>query len=138
LPCNLKPIAPEDAMGRETQPTTVLLVEDDVLISAVIADELRDYGFVVLEASTGGQAIGWLESEPGIAILFTDINLPGEVGGRELAVRARAMRPDLPIVYASGRYAAFGLDGMVTRSLFVPKPYRPAEVCALLARLTEY
>jgi CheY-like chemotaxis protein len=115
----------------------VLLVEDDVLISALVADELRDYGFDVHEAATGEQAIGWLASEPGIDILFTDINLPGDIDGRELAIRARTMRPDLPIVYASGRYAAFGLDGMVTRSLFVPKPYRPMEICALLARLTE-
>jgi len=124
-------------MGRGPQPTKVLLVEDDVLISAIVADELRDYGFDVLEAGTGEEAINWLEGEPEIALLFTDINLPGNVDGRDLAVRARAMRPELPIVYASGRYAAFGLDGMVTRSLFVPKPYRPAEVCALLARLTE-
>ncbi|HWK95978.1 MAG TPA: response regulator [Pseudolabrys sp.] len=124
-------------MGRGPQPTKVLLVEDDVLISAIVADELRDYGFDVLEAGTGEEAISWLEGEPEIALLFTDVNLPGNVDGRDLAVRARAMRPELPIVYASGRYAAFGLDGMVTRSLFVPKPYRPAEVCALLARLTE-
>jgi len=124
-------------MGHGPQPTKLLMVEDDVLISAIIADELRDYGFAVLEASTGEQAIEWLKSVPEIAILFTDINLPGDVDGRELAVRARAMRPDLPIVYASGRYAAFGVDGMVTRSLFVPKPYRPADVCALMARLTE-
>lgn len=124
-------------MGRGAQPTKVLLVEDDVLINAIVADELRDYGFVVFEASTGEQAIGLIENEPEIAILFTDINLPGDLDGRELAARARVMRPELPIVYASGRYAAFGLDGMVSRSLFVPKPYRPAEVCALLARLTE-
>ena len=124
-------------MGRGPQPTKVLLVEDEVLISGIIADELRDYGFIVHEASTGEQAIGWLKSEPDIAILFTDINLPGDVDGRELAIRARALRPDLPVVYASGRYAGSGLDGMVTRSLFVPKPYRPAEICTLLARLTE-
>lgn len=124
-------------MGRGPQPTKVLLVEDDVLISAIVADELRDYGFAVHEASTGEQAIGYLKAEPDIAILFTDINLPGDVDGRELAVRARAMRPDLPIVYASGRYAAFGLEGMVSRSLFLPKPYRPSDLCALLARLTE-
>jgi CheY-like chemotaxis protein len=124
-------------MGPEPQPIKVLLVEDDLLVSALVAGELRDYGFDVHEAGSGEEAFGWLKSEPDIDILFTDINLPGEIDGRELAVRARAMRPDLPIVYASGRYAAFGLDGMVTRSLFVPKPYRPLEICELLARLTE-
>ncbi|WP_115517562.1 response regulator [Undibacter mobilis] len=124
-------------MSRGPQPIKVLLVEDDVVIGSLVADKLRDDGFVVQEASTGEKAIAWLETEPGIDILFTDISLPGEVDGRELAVRARAMRPDLPIVYASGCYSAFGLEGMVTRSLFVPKPYQPADICALLARLTE-
>lgn len=124
-------------MGRGPQPVKVLLVEDDVLISAMVADELRDYGFAVTEATSGEQAIGLLESEPDIGVIFTDINLPGDVDGRELATHARSLRPELPIVYSSGRYAAFGLDGMVTRSLFVPKPYRPADVCALLARLTQ-
>ncbi|MFA6265351.1 MAG: response regulator [Pseudolabrys sp.] len=123
-------------MGRGLQPTKVLLVEDEILISAIVADELRDYGFDVYEAATGEAALGYLESGAVVDIIFTDVNLPGHIDGSELAVRARALRPDLPIVYASGRHAAFGLEGMVTRSLFVPKPYRPADVCALLARLT--
>jgi len=123
-------------MGRDIQPSKVLLVEDDLLVSAVVAEELRDYGFDVHEATTGESAMACLEAEAGIDILFTDVNLGGNVDGTELAVRARQLRPDLPIVYSSGRHAAFGLKGMVTRSLFVPKPYRPAEVCVLLARLT--
>jgi hypothetical protein len=47
------------------------------------------------------------------------------------------MRPELPIVYASGRYGAGGLGRMVSRSVFLPKPYQPADVCMLLARLTD-
>lgn len=124
-------------MGRGLQPTKVLLVEDEILISAIVADELRDYGFDVLEAATGEAALSYLESGAEVDVIFTDVNLPGDIDGSQLAVRARELRPDLPIVYASGRSAAFGLDGMVTRSLFVPKPYRAADVCSLLARLTE-
>lgn len=124
-------------MGHGPQPTKVLLVEDEVLISAIVSDELRDFGFDVHEVTTGEEAVAYLESGAAVDILFTDVNLPGYVDGKELAERARILRPELPIVYASGRYAAFGLDGMVARSLFMPKPYRPAEVCALLARLTE-
>jgi len=124
-------------MGRGPQPTKVLLVEDDLLVSAVIAEELRDYGFDVCEATTGEGAIACLEAEAGIDVLFTDVNLAGDLDGTELAVKARQLRPDLPIVYSSGRHAAVGLTSMVTRSLFVPKPYRPAEVCVLLARLTD-
>ncbi len=119
------------------QPIKVLLVEDDVLIISLVADELRDFGFEVCEASTAEAALACLSQEPGIDVLFTDINLPGDVDGKGLAVRARAMRPELPIVYASGRYAGCGVDGMVSRSLFVAKPYSPADVCTLLARLTE-
>ena len=124
-------------MGRETHPIKVLLVEDELLVSALIAEELRDQGFDVYEATTGEGAIACLEAEAGIDILFTDVSLPGEVDGTELAIRARQLRPDLPIVYSSGRHAAFGLNGMVSRSLFVPKPYSPTDVCNLLARLTE-
>ena len=48
----------------------------------------------------------------------------------------RALRPELPIVYASGRYRADEIAPLVSRSVFVPKPYDPADVCTLLARLT--
>jgi hypothetical protein len=53
-----------------------------------------------------------------------------------LAARVRAQRPELPIVYASGRYSADDIAPLVARSVFVPKPYNPADVCSLLARLT--
>jgi CheY-like chemotaxis protein len=116
--------------------THVLLVEDEALISMIVADELRDRGFVVEEVATGDDALRHLQSGAPVDIIFTDINLPGTIDGAELAKRARAMRPELPIVYASGRYAEFGMKGMVARSLFVPKPYSPAEVCTLIERLS--
>lgn len=117
--------------------THVLLVEDEELISTLVAEELRDRGFAVQEVETGEEALRHLQSGAPVDIIFTDVNLPGSIDGGELAKRARAMRPELPIVYASGRYADFGLKGMVARSLFVPKPYSPAEVCTLLERLAE-
>jgi len=46
------------------------------------------------------------------------------------------MRPELPIVYASGRYTSDEIAPLVPRSVFVPKPYNPADVCSLLKRLT--
>ncbi len=116
--------------------THVLLVEDEELISMLVADELRDRGFEVKEVGTGEEALRHLQSGAPVDIIFTDVNLPGDIDGAELAERARAMRPDLPILYASGRYAGFGLKGMVTRSLFVPKPYSPAEVCTLIAQMS--
>jgi hypothetical protein len=46
------------------------------------------------------------------------------------------MRPELPIVYDSSRYGYCDLGPLVPRSVFVAKPYDPANVCALLERLT--
>jgi CheY-like chemotaxis protein len=124
-------------MGRAAAPISVLLVEDEILISNLVADKLSEYGFDVHEAATGDEALHYINSGEKVDVMFTDVNLPGGIDGTELAIRVRSMRPDLPIVYASGRYSASGLGRMVSRSVFVPKPYRPAEVCTLLARLTD-
>jgi CheY-like chemotaxis protein len=123
-------------MGRAVAPISVLLVEDEPMISSLVADELCEHGFAVHKVATGDAAWGYINSGEKVDVLFTDVNLPGAIDGTELAIRVRTMRPDLPIVYASGRYSG-GLAKMVTGSVFVPKPYRPDEVCTLLARLTE-
>jgi CheY-like chemotaxis protein len=123
-------------MGRAA-PVSVLLVEDEVLISNLVADELGEHGFDVHEVTTAAEALRYINDGGAVDVLFTDVNLPGSIDGTELAIRVRAMRPELPIVYASGRYSAGGLGRMVSRSVFLPKPYRPAEVCTLLARLTD-
>jgi hypothetical protein len=49
---------------------------------------------------------------------------------------ARQPRPNLPIVYASGRYGYRAIGALVARSVFLAKPYDPADVCTLLERLT--
>lgn len=124
-------------MGQAAPARSVLVVEDEVMISELVADALQEQGFEVHEVTTGSEALRYLSGGGAADILFTDINLPGGIDGTELAIRVRAMRPDLPIVYASGRYGAGGLGRMVSRSLFVPKPYKPFDVATLLARLTE-
>lgn len=124
-------------MARASTQISVLLVEDEVLISELVADALSEHGFAVHEATTGDQALRYIKSGANVDVLFTDINLPGGVDGAELARQVRALRPDIPIVYASGRYSESGLGGMVSRSVFVPKPYDPSDVCTLLNRLTE-
>jgi CheY-like chemotaxis protein len=117
-------------------PPTVLLVEDEVLISRLVADWLGERGFSVHEAASGNEALAYLGAGGEADVLFTDVNLPGGIDGAELAQQARQMRPDLPIVYASGRYGYSDLGPMVPRSVFVTKPYDPADVCTLLERLT--
>jgi CheY-like chemotaxis protein len=114
---------------------TVLLVEDEVLISEPVSDALADQGFAVHVAQTADAALQYLEGEHDVDVLFTDINLPGQIDGAELANRARAMRPDLPIVYASGHVTSSDLGELVPRSVFVNKPYNLTDICRLLQRL---
>ena len=69
-------------------------------------------------------------------VLFTDINLAGSMDGAVLAQQVRKRRPDLPIVYCSGRYTSARSAPPVSRSVFLRKPYDPADLSVLLTRLT--
>ena len=123
-------------MGRAGAPISVLVVEDEVPISNLVADVLSASGFVVHEVTTADEALRYFDSGVDIDVLFADINLPGDMDGAELAARARELRPEMPIVYVSGRFKLSDISPLVSRSLFLAKPYDPADVCALLARLT--
>jgi two-component system, response regulator PdtaR len=118
--------------------TSVLMVEDEVLISNLVADALGESGFKVHAVPDAEAALRYLESGAEVDVLFTDINLIGKMDGSMLAERARERRPDLPIVYCSGRYSPSALAPPVPRSIFVRKPYDPSDLCTLLARLTAH
>jgi len=115
--------------------TRILFVEDEVLISDMVADVLEEQGFAVHVASNADEALRHIESGAEVDALFTDVNLPGGMDGSELAVRVRALRPDMPIVYASGRWTPDAQSRLVPRSVFLPKPYDPRDAGTLLMRL---
>ena len=116
--------------------TNVLMVEDEVLISNLITEVLCDSGFDVHAVADAESALRYLDSGPEVDVLFTDINLLGHVDGAMLAKQVRARRPDMPIVYCSGRYSPSALSPLLPRSIFLKKPYDPADLCTLLTRLT--
>jgi CheY-like chemotaxis protein len=116
----------------KARPIHVLLVEDEFLISEMVAESLSQQGFSVRVAANGADALAHLMSTP-VDILFTDINLPGGMDGTALARRARELLPDLPVVYASGGASLFDFTSRVPRSIFVAKPYDPDVVGRLLA-----
>jgi CheY-like chemotaxis protein len=122
---------------RQAAAPTVLLVEDELLISRLVAAALSEHGFIVYETATADEALRYMHAGGEVDVLFTDVNLPGGMNGAELALRARELRPDLPIVYASGRYQPTDIGALVPRSVFVSKPYDPDDVGMLLTRLTE-
>lgn len=82
--------------------STILVVEDDAIVRMLIVDVLEELEFKVLEADGSEAALKLLEdSEQTIDLLMTDVGLPG-MDGKELAARARELRPALRILFASG------------------------------------
>ncbi len=119
------------AVVNQMQPIRLLLVEDEFLISEMVAEDLSEQGFSVCAVSNARDALLHLASAA-VDVLFTDVNLPGGMDGMALARRARDMNPHLPVVYASGHVSAFGLDACVPGSIFIAKPYLPSVVGRVL------
>ncbi len=115
----------------------VLLVEDEFLVSDMISSVLAERGFEVHAVASATEALRHLLGGAPCDLLFTDINLPGGMDGAVLARRARELRPDLPVVYASGAVRGLGPGEAVPGSMFVGKPYSTTKLCALLARMVE-
>jgi CheY-like chemotaxis protein len=114
---------------------TVLLVEDEPLISDIAAEALQEQGFEVAAVPNASEALRRLAAGYPIDVLFTDVNLPGGMDGAALAKRARELRPDLPVIYTSGRRYLIDTLEPVEGAMFVPKPYDPFNVGRLLRYL---
>jgi signal transduction histidine kinase len=114
------PVAPR---GSET----ILVVEDDPSVRVIAVRTLRALGFSVLEAASGPEALRLAAAhEAPIHLLLTDVVMP-HMGGRELAARLRAARPDLKVLFTSGyTHNAIVHRGVLDPGLsFLPKPYVP-------------
>lgn len=93
--------------------STILVVEDDAIVRMLIVDVLEELDYKVLEADGSEQALEILvDTARHIDLMMTDVGLPG-MDGRELALEARKMRPELPILFASGYAESIDVpDGM--------------------------
>jgi PAS domain S-box-containing protein len=91
---------PDLARGAKSE--TILVVEDDPDVRTYSTDSLRELGYRVLEASNGRAALQVLNSHPEVAVLFTDVGLPGGMNGRQLAEEARRQHADLKVLFTTG------------------------------------
>ena len=117
------------------QPRRVLVVEDEAAVRDMIVDVLIEDGFDVHAVASAREALLHLGAQWPVDVLFTDIDLAGELDGIRLAQLARKVRPDLALVITSGRERS--LDEIPSGAVFVTKPYEPGEICALLTRVTQ-
>lgn len=95
------PVAPRATNLALTGSETILLVDDDEVVRGTVVLMLEDLGYRVLAAAAGQEALEMLRHESAVALLFTDVVMPG-MGGRQLAERARKIQPDLRVLYTSG------------------------------------
>lgn len=104
---------------------SILVVEDDALLRLMVADFLRDAGYAVIEARSAAEAISTVERAIDVDLVFSDVQMPGDADGLDLARWLQAHRPDVPVILTSGVYLS-AEEGVI------PKPYDIADVEALI------
>jgi CheY-like chemotaxis protein len=110
-----------------------LLVEDELLVREVAAEDLAEAGFEVTAASDGDEALGILREDASFDLLFTDIRMPGSADGWELARQAKKLIPGLRVIYATGLGEAG--DGLDEGECYVRKPYNLKDLRQALGKL---
>ncbi len=109
---------------------TVLVIDDEPMVRMLIVDTLEDLGYGCLEAADGPAGLKILETTPDIDLLVTDVGLPGGLNGRQVADRARQLRPELRILFVTG-YAENAVlnHGHIERGMEVlTKPFAVEEL----------
>ena len=100
---------------------TVLVVEDEVLIRMDVAEALRLAGLRVIEASSADEALRLLDQGHEVDVIFSDINMPGELDGLDLHKVATVRFPNVKLILTSARPLP---EGAPTRGIrFIAKPY---------------
>ena len=130
------PRHPRELLKAASSGETILLVEDDAALRALMSKALRKYGYQVWEAANGEEAILICAKEKGpIHLLLTDVVMP-QMGGGELAERLAQLRPEIKVLYMSGYTTnAIVHHGVLDEGInFIQKPLK---VLSLLQKVRE-
>lgn len=109
----------------------ILVVDDDQDVLEVTAALLEEEGHEVLRARTVREALRLLDTNSDIALLFTDIVLPGPMDGFDLAETAKVMRPGLRVLYTSGYLTGEG----AWEGTLLPKPWTEDDLKGAMAEI---
>ena len=125
---------PDWSPTAQEEPCTILLVEDDSILRITTADHLRTAGYHVIEAVTGEEAVRVISSGNRVHLVFSDVSLPGLMGGFSVATWVRNHFRSIPVVLTSGVEAA--VRPLCRQSLipFLAKPYRMEDAEQLIAK----
>ncbi|NNK17372.1 MAG: PAS domain S-box protein [Sulfitobacter sp.] len=126
-----------------TQDKTILVVEDNEKVRRLSLERIRNLGFGVLEAENGDAAYAMLKNGAEVDLVFSDLVMPGELNGYDLAAKINAEYPKVKVLLTSG-YASDVITGGLARSKpydILQKPYRQPELAhriqALLAEVND-
>ena len=120
--------------GHDRRPT-LLVVEDEILTRLAAADFLRNRGYRVLEASNAGEALAVFAAGEPIELVFSDMDMPGNMNGDGLAQWIRRQFPDVKVLLASGKA---GQDVPGPYATMLRKPYAHDTLLAHIKQLLQY
>ena len=132
--CNLEPPLSAEALHQARDKNShVLIIDDDPDIRALAVNTLKKAGYTVTEAGNGDEGLKLIQAGHKPNLMFTDIVMPGDLSGTELARRAKELLPHLKIILTSGFTDArtnHKLHG--DEAILLPKPYRSKELLELV------
>jgi len=131
-------MAAVEAIARARDGETVLVVEDEERVRLVTVDTLREFGYTVIHAGEAEAAMAAVQTDQRIDLLFTDIVMPGR-NGRELAEAAKALRPELKVLYTTGytRNAVVHNGMLDAQVAFLAKPFTVAALATKVRQVLD-
>ena len=130
-------LSPMMILDHSRIPAVVLIVEDDMVLRMLAVDMVTDAGYTPLEALDAAEAFVILESRTDIALMCTDIQMPGKIDGVGLAHAVHERWPTIGIIVVSGQLDLPHLD-LPPRSRFIGKPLNAGEVIAEMRDMIGY
>ena len=131
----------DETAAAEPRKPKILVVEDQEAVRAVAAGFLQDFGYDIIEAEDGLQALARLQEDPEIDLMFSDVVMPGGLNGFDLAQAARGIRPDLKVVHTSG-YPKGAMvhqeEPRFREGFIIMKPYRREDLQKIIRDALDY
>ena len=121
-------------LDHSTVPAVVLVVEDEMLLRMRAVDMVEDAGYTPVEAIDADEAVKILESRSDIALIFTDIQMPGSMDGLGLAQAVHERWPPIKIIVVSGALKRQDID-IPANSRFFGKPLEARDMIAEMQKM---
>jgi len=117
----------------------ILVVEDNEGVRRMAVSTLSELGYDVVAVANAHEALRVIEADREIALVFTDVVMPGGLSGFDLAERVRALRPDLKVLGTSGHVGGHGSrpEEEMSSLFILPKPYRRADLARIVRSILD-